>query len=150
MKEVDKSLDDIYLFHLDKTYKQYKKFKKDFFKNLDLDLTSDQWIVLKRISEKEGINQKDLADSTFKEPASVTRILDILSRKGYIERRGTLQDRRVFELFLTEAGKAVVDKVIPAALAGRAKGIEGFSAAEVQQLIDLLDRLHHNFSSDTE
>ncbi|MEM9887120.1 MAG: MarR family transcriptional regulator [Bacteroidota bacterium] len=147
MKERDKSLDDIYLFHLDKTYKQYKKFKKDFFKNLHLDLTSDQWIILKRVSEQEGINQKDLATSTFKEPASVTRILDILDRKGYVERRSTPQDRRMFELYLTEDGRSVVDKVIPAALAGRAKGIEGFSEEEVQQLIDLLDRLYRNFGT---
>lgn len=141
-------LEDVYLFHLDRTFKQYKKSKKNFFKKLGLDLTSDQWIVLKRVSEVEGITQKDLASSTYKEPASITRILDILERKNYIERRSTKEDRRVYELYLTKEGRKTVDEVIDAAIEGRAKGVKGFSEEEVKTLINLLSRMHDNFTEE--
>jgi len=143
-------LEDIYFFHLDRTFKQYKKFKKDFFKQLNLDLTSDQWVVMKRISEVESITQRELATSTYKEPASITRILDILERKNYIERRNTAEDRRVYELYLTKEGQATVDKVLTVAIDKRSKGVEGFSAEEVKTLIDLLSRMYNNFSAESE
>lgn len=67
----DVNLDDVYLFHLEKAYKLFKKYKKNFFKDEGVDLSSDQWIVLKRISDEEGINQKDLAEKSFKDRKSV-------------------------------------------------------------------------------
>lgn len=146
--EKNKELDEIYFFHLDKTYKQYKKYKKNFFKNLGLQLTSDQWIVLKRISEKHGITQRELADSIYKEPASVTRMLDILEKEDYIIRRHSATDRRIYELYLTTHGKKTVEVVLDAAIEKRALGMKGFTQEEMDQLIDMLERLYQNFSID--
>ena len=74
------NLSNVYLFHLDKAAKQFKKLKNEIFKQRGIEITSDQWVLIKNINEAEGINQRELAKRTFKEPASVTRILDILEK----------------------------------------------------------------------
>jgi len=141
----DKSLDDIYLFHLEKAYKLFKKYKKNFFKEEGVDMTSDQWIVLKWISEKEGVSQKELADISFKEPASVTRILDILQRKELIYRKEVARDRRAYGLFLTKEGQDLVNRLIPKAKNARAYGVKGLTEEEVENLNRYLKQICLNF-----
>ena len=139
-------LDEVYIFQLDKAFKQFKKYSKDRFVQEGIDLTSDQWVLLKRISEGEGINQRELAKVSFREPASVTRTLDILQKKGLILRQEGKEDRRVYELFLSEAGKKYLEKLIPIAKGIRAKGVEGISVNEVALLTRLLEKVFDNFS----
>lgn len=141
----DLSLEEVYVFHLEKAYKQFKKYKNDQFQKAGIDLTSDQWILIKRISEMEGISQKDLALSIYKEPASVTRILDILQKRGWIERRNIENDRRVYGLYLTQEGKLLVEKILPLARQIRAKGIEGISEEDSKKLILMLHKIFENF-----
>ncbi|MEL6256687.1 MAG: MarR family transcriptional regulator [Bacteroidota bacterium] len=111
-----------------------------------MDLTSDQWIVLKRISDKEGISQKEIADKSFKEPASVTRILDILQDKGLIHRKEAKEDRRAYGLYLTDDGLALVKKLIPKAKKARAFGVEGLTEEEVANLNKYLKKICENFA----
>lgn len=138
-------LDEVYIFQLDKAFKQFKKYSKDCFVQEGIDLTSDQWVLLKRISEAEGINQRELARVSFREPASVTRTLDILQKKGLVLRKEGKEDRRVYELFLSEEGKVYLEKLLPIAKDIRAKGVEGISEKEVQQLTNLLEKVYENF-----
>ncbi|MEM6807433.1 MAG: MarR family transcriptional regulator, partial [Bacteroidota bacterium] len=121
-------------------------YKKNFFKDEGVDLSSDQWIVLKRISDEEGINQKDLAEKSFKEPASITRILDILQKKDLVHRKAALDDRRAYGLYLTKAGEELVKKLIPKAKQARAFGVKGLSEEEVQNLNSYLKQICQNFS----
>lgn len=76
----------------------------------DFDITSEQWITLERLNEKDGCNQKELSDDIFKEPAAITRTLDILEKKRLIERRKSSNDRREYLVFITSEGKNMLDK----------------------------------------
>ncbi len=142
----NQNLNEIYLFHLEKAYKQFKKYKNDCFKREGIDLTGDQWVLLKNINESEGINQRELSKRCYKEPASVTRILDILERKGWVERRSVENDRRTYELYTTDLGKSLIDKILPLAVEIRAKGIEGLDLHEINQLKEMLIKVFDNFS----
>lgn len=140
-----KNLEEVYIFQLEKAYKQFRKYKNTIFKKEQIDLTSDQWILLKGISEKEGISQIDLAKQFFKEPASVTRILDILERKEFVTRRELDNNRRVYALYTTDRGKQLIQRVLPIARSIRAKGLEGLSEEEQNMLLHLLSKLFENF-----
>lgn len=71
--------------------------------------TRAQWIVLFRLREKEGLSQVDLADVLELQPISLVRLLDRLVDHGLVERRSDPQDRRANQLFLTDAGRRLVD-----------------------------------------
>jgi len=140
-----KDLSEVYLFHLEKAYKQFKKYKTDYFKKRGIDITSDQWILMRGIHESEGINQRALAKKCFKEPASVTRMLDKLEQKKWIKRKSLPDDRRTYELYLTKQGKELVEQILPMAVEIRAKGTEGMFDQEVSKLNELLIRVFENF-----
>ena len=83
----DIQLSDVIYFLTERMMRQAKEVTKVHFKENGFGVTLDQWLVLKRISEVPGIAQIDIANSTFKDPAAVTRILDILERKALVERQ---------------------------------------------------------------
>ena len=71
--------------------------------------TRAQWIVLFRLREQEGLSQVDLADVLELQPISLVRLLDRLVEHGLLERRHDPRDRRANRLFLTAAGRQLVD-----------------------------------------
>lgn len=71
--------------------------------------TRAQWIVLFRLRAQEGLSQVDLADVLELQPISLVRLLDRLVEQGLLERRHDPKDRRANRLFLTEAGRRLVD-----------------------------------------
>lgn len=139
------NLNEVYLFHLDRAFKNFKKYKNDIFKQNGIDITGDQWVVLKSISEQEGINQRELARKTLKEPASITRILDILEKKGWVVRTVIPNNRRSYELYTTIAGKQLINRLLPLAVEIRGQGQAGMEVKEVVLLKQLLKKVADNF-----
>jgi DNA-binding MarR family transcriptional regulator len=71
--------------------------------------TRAQWIVLFQLRQKEGLSQVDLAEVLELQPISLVRLLDRLVDHGLLERRPDPRDRRANRLFLTGAGRRLVD-----------------------------------------
>ncbi|MCG8576933.1 MAG: MarR family transcriptional regulator [Flavobacteriales bacterium] len=138
-------LDDVYIFQLERTIRAIKRYKKVKMKDTGLDVTSDQWVLIKRISEVPGINQKALAEASFKDPASVTRILDLLEKKGLIERHAVENNRREYSLHLTTEGENLVHKMLPIAIDIRAQGVKGIAQEDMDKLKEILQKIHNNF-----
>jgi DNA-binding MarR family transcriptional regulator len=73
--------------------------------------TRAQWVVLFRLRACEGLSQVDLAEVLELQPISLVRLLDRLVEQGLLERRHDPRDRRANRLFLTEAGRRLVDEL---------------------------------------
>jgi DNA-binding MarR family transcriptional regulator len=71
--------------------------------------TRAQWIVLFRLRQQEGLSQVDLAEVLELQPISLVRLLDRLVDHGLLERRPDPNDRRANKLYLTRAGRRLVD-----------------------------------------
>lgn len=75
------------------------------------DLTVEQFHLLKNTSRVSGLSQNELCQSVDKKPANITRILDRLEKKKWVERRMHPNDRRATLVFLTREGELMVKKV---------------------------------------
>ena len=137
-------LDEVYFFLLERTVRQFRKFSKEKLGERGFEISSEQWVILKRVSEQEGINQKEIANMTYKDPASVTRMVDLMAKKGWIERQSIEGDRRAYGLHLTKGGKDFVKKMIPAAQDLRAMGLSGISQKELENLKKTLNKIYEN------
>ncbi len=71
--------------------------------------TRAQWVVLYRLRAQEGLSQVDLAEILELQPISLVRLLDRLVEQGLLERRHDPKDRRANRLYLTAAGRKLVD-----------------------------------------
>lgn len=141
--EKDK-IENVYFFLLERTNRKIRQFGQKFLTENDFDLTIDQWIILKKISEQNGISQVDIAETTFKDSPTVTRIIDLLCKKNLTIRKLDEADRRKFNLFLTDEGMNIVKKVLPWAVESRKKGIDGLSQEELQQFKNTLNKIYEN------
>ncbi len=137
-------MDDPFLSQLEKVAKQIKKRKNASLKAAGLNMTSDQWVLLKNIQEAEGISQIDLARRCHKEPASVTRILDILEKRRWVERKHRSGNRRKYNLYATPRGLNLIAQVLPISLEIQEQGKKGLSDIELQSLSQMLGKISLN------
>jgi DNA-binding MarR family transcriptional regulator len=83
------------------------------FREAGYDITPEQFGVLARLSGEQGLNQAQLGERMLKDRHNMTRILNLLQKRGYIERRPDNKDRRIFRIFLTESGRGVQEELTP-------------------------------------
>jgi MarR family transcriptional regulator, transcriptional regulator for hemolysin len=81
------------------------------FKGSKYDITPEQFGVLARLSHEQGMNQAQLGERMLKDRHNMTRILNILEKSGYVERRPDSSDRRIFRIFLTERGRKIQEEL---------------------------------------
>ncbi|WP_103072043.1 MarR family winged helix-turn-helix transcriptional regulator [Aquimarina sediminis] len=83
------------------------------FQENGLDLSKEQWSVLKRLHVNDGQPQNDLAFITHRDKTSMTRLVNTMESKDLVVRRSDENDRRVNRIFLTDYAKEVIQKVQP-------------------------------------
>ncbi|WKN44531.1 MarR family winged helix-turn-helix transcriptional regulator [Tunicatimonas pelagia] len=143
----DESLDEIYYFLMERLMRKAREVTKLRFAEFGNPVTVDQWIIIKKIAEKEGISQREVSDETFKEPAAITRSLDILDKKALIERRAVKGDRRKYQLYLTSGGKKLYQQLLPAVIDIRQTGLRDLSENDRTMLKEFLRKIYHNLET---
>jgi len=133
-----------YSFLLDRTARKVKQYAQQQFKSGDFDVTVDQWLVLKNLSENQLLSQTELAQLVFKDHPTLTRIIDLLCKKGYVERVPHPQDRRSFQLHLTETGASKVIALRPKILEIREKAWENLSETDFEEFKRILNTIYMN------
>lgn len=110
-----------------------------------LDLTHAQWLPLYFLYKRgEGCGVAEMAREQGIDCAGMTRSLDRLEAKGLVRRERSSTDRRVVNVVLTDAGREAADQV-PGVLSGVLNAhLKGFTQAEWQQLLGLLQRVLDN------
>ncbi len=133
-----------YSFLLDRTARKVKQYAQQQFKEGDFDVTVDQWLVLKNLAENDQLSQTELANLVFKDHPTLTRIIDLLCKKGYVERVPHPQDRRSFHLNLTETGNSKVKDLRPQILQIREKAWENLSEKDFGEFKRILNTIYQN------
>lgn len=87
------------------------------------------------------LTPSELARETFSSGAAVTKRLKQLTERGLVERRGDPRDRRVAHVRLTDAGRALVDGVLPEQLAYERAVLSGLASEGQGELAALLGEL---------
>lgn len=114
------------------------------FQENGYDLTFEQWTVLNVIFADPGSIQSEIADKTFKDRTNVTRILDILAKRGLITRTRDEKDRRVYRLYLTEKGISLFDELVPLVQRANNTFSNGITESDMEVFYKVLDRICGN------
>jgi MarR family transcriptional regulator, organic hydroperoxide resistance regulator len=107
-------------------------------------VTPQQWAVLNRLWEQDGLSQAELAERTFKDPPNTARILDRVERKGLVRRVPDPGDRRVQLVQLTDAGRDLRGVLVPLAQRVLARALRGIDDSEREATLDVLRRVDAN------
>jgi DNA-binding MarR family transcriptional regulator len=104
-------------------------------------LTFQQWIVLMHIQEGIALTVAALCRETRHDSGAMTRLVDQLEQRGFIERKRSGSDRRVIELSITRDGRKMAEALKPLVIDTLNEAVEGLSAAEVRNLENSLRRI---------
>lgn len=105
-----------------------------------LDITGPQMGILLTLGLGQISTPLELSKMLAMDSGSTTRMLDKLETKGLISRHRSTDDRRVVNLALTPAGKAVTEQVPDIAPGVLNHRLAGFSAEEFKQFLNLLKK----------
>lgn len=75
------------------------------FKAAGLGITTEQWSVLACLWEQDKQTQQEICDKTFKDKASITRLIDGLEKNELVVRLSDPGDRRINLIHLTPKGE---------------------------------------------
>lgn len=128
-----------------KTYKLMNLFVSDEINKQQLDITIEQWVVLKVVSESTTpIIQNDLAYLTNRNKASLTRLLNTLEKKELIARENFEGDSRKKQVVVTSKGTTVFHETKPVFLQAMLKLQEGISTSELEQFFETIIKIQKN------
>lgn len=115
-----------------------------------LPLTPEQFRYLAQLWQQDERIQQDLAQCLRRDRANITRITDILARKGLLRRVNDAQDRRVSKIQLTEEGKALESPASSCAAATIADAVKGIDPDELETCMNVLRQIAHNLEAKVE
>ena len=141
---MNEELYNSYSVLLDRTARRVKQYAQQKFKELDFNVTVDQWLVLKHLNDDEEMKQNELAEKLFKDNPTLTRIIDLLCEKGLTIRKQHPSDRRSFYVALTKQGRSKVELMKPKIQKIRLKAWEGLSREDFKHFQKVLDTIYKN------
>lgn len=104
-------------------------------------LTCLQYSALARIRERPGIDVTRLSEIMHFDRSTLGGVIERLEAKGYIQRFGTEQDKRVKILEVTKQGAAVLAKIEPHLARVNRRMMNSLSVEEQKNVTKLLGRL---------
>ena len=78
----------------------------------DLDIKPPHLDILINLYRREGISQQELARKLLVGRSNMSMLLPQLEKRGLIERRADVRDKRVLRLHLTDEGRSVTEQAM--------------------------------------
>lgn len=125
----------------------FRQFLQQKLKQHEVDLTFEMLQVLAVLWNKDGINQQEIANITFKDKASMTYLIDNLTKRDLVYRQEDASDRRNKLIFLTKQGKAFRKKFRPWIEEMHATARLSLTDAEVKYGMDILQKVTQNLNN---
>lgn len=123
-------------------FKLNHRIKRKIYNKLkNKEITFEQWYIMYIVEGNEGCNQKKLAESTSKDTGAMTRTLNLLENKGFIERKDSFYDKREFLIYLTDKGKTLYKEISHLMYQNAQEMNSVFTKKELEEFMYLLDKL---------
>jgi len=130
-----------------KTAKLMSIFIKDAFAKHAVDLTKEQFILLKVLHDQDGVIQKDLAFITERNKGSLARLINTMEKKNFVARIPDKEDKRINRVFLTAHGRKIFLKIQPVVQICLQQAQQGLTEEEIKTTIAVLEKIQKNLSS---
>jgi DNA-binding MarR family transcriptional regulator len=105
------------------------------------DISFMQWLALVKLKDGLAETASDLCRGLSHDNGAITRMVDQLESRGYVERQRSVQDRRVVKLQVTDAGRAKLSELTPPFIENLNNTLDPFSKDEFAELNRLLTKL---------
>jgi DNA-binding MarR family transcriptional regulator len=109
-----------------------------------------QYQILAWLRDGIALNPRDICAQYRHNSGALTRVIDQLEEKGFIERLRRDRDRRKVALQLTDAGRKVIERLIPLVVEQLNQVLQDFSSDELKELTRLLIKFNTSLEQQAE
>lgn len=127
-----------------KTSKIVDYYLQDALQQHGFKLTKEQFVLLKKLTEKDGLNQNELASLLYRDKSTMARLLAKMEKKGHVRREQSHKDKRINKIYITEKGKLTFDKTIPVVTRIINVLEHDITQAEKEHMINILKKVQSN------
>jgi DNA-binding MarR family transcriptional regulator len=124
-----------------------RQFMQKKFRENNIDLTYEMHQIMASLWRKDGIKQQELADLTLKDKASMTFLIDNLSKRDLVKRTEDPADRRNKLIYLTPYGKKLGKKVEPWVIELFTIASRDFQIADITECIKAIEKMRENIKA---
>lgn len=104
-------------------------------------LSVTQFSVLEALLHLGPMCQRELGSKLLKSNANITMVIDNLEKRRLVKREANAQDRRKFQISLTDTGKELISSIFPKHVEAIVAEISTLDPGEQQLLSDLCRKL---------
>ncbi len=108
------------------------------------DMTMSQGWVLVHLVRENGLRQSDLADRMDIATVTVSKLIDRLEARGYVERRSDPDDRRSNRIYATPQAKGVVKVMTKTIFEVDEMASRGIPEEDLQTALSVLRQMKDN------
>ncbi|MFY0253663.1 MarR family winged helix-turn-helix transcriptional regulator [Chitinophaga sp. 30R24] len=131
-------------FKLDATLKKLRNYWQKTFDAQQKDITVDQWLLIENLYKHKKTTHNELARNTSKDITTISRIIELLVKKGLVKREADVQDRRKVYLQLTPTGVDKYKDVKSLVYDMRKIGWKTLTETDYAELTRILDTIYAN------
>ncbi len=144
----EQNIDGALGFLLNKgTQALHRQLNRNFISS-GFEITSEQWSILVFLHHCDSKSQNEIAEKTFRDKVSVTKIIDNLEKSGLVYRTPDEKDRRVKRIVLTEKGKKLVPKLKKVVFSTLVEGFNGINQKDLGSFKIVLSQIVKNFTGE--
>jgi len=116
-------------------------------KNMDFELSLEQYVILYMINSSCDLIQQDLANHLQKDKSLIVRQIDGLIEKQYLVRLTNKEDKRKKNLILTPAGLKMMNQMTELVMMVSRKLLSGVSDSDYATFRSVLNKIQENGGS---
>lgn len=107
-------------------------------------VSPEEWAVLLILWKDTEQTPGAIADATFRDRTTVTRLIDGMVKKQLVERDVDPHDRRKSIVRASDHGAGLKDELVPIAMELIAESLEGIDPKEIEITVRTLKAMTHN------
>lgn len=121
--------------------------KRQVFKLIadnNLKITPDQWVVMYYLWRENGLSVGEISRRSKKDFANVTRIVDKLSKMGYVIKKKSKKDSRISNVFIQPKADEIKTDIQNCWKQASDIALNEISISEQEQLVEILVKIESN------
>ncbi|MBW2608750.1 MAG: MarR family transcriptional regulator [Deltaproteobacteria bacterium] len=107
-------------------------------------LTTDHWGILQVLFKEDGLSQIELAKALAKDTPNITRMLDVMEKNGFIDRRPDPDDRRKHLIIKTNKAVKMKKELFLISSSAQDKIFNNISKNDLKKFKDMMERMYAN------
>lgn len=141
MKDDDYRREELPGFIINRTSKLMTELLHESFKASNQKVTPEQWIVLDELWRNDGLTQLEIAQASFRQQTSTSRILDNLVKRDLVFRAPNPQDKRSNLIYLTDKGKGLQKSLIKMVKQTMHEAVSDIDEADLERCLQVLNSI---------